>query len=330
MSGSVDTMQAKTIPVFVVVPPDVLLVDIAGPVEVLRYTNQEQQAIRFDYRHVSPEPEQIASIGLTLSGLLPLPDELPEGSLVVVAGSATTPDMAASRAGRQAITRWLRTAVVPGITLVTICSGALLAAEAGLLDGHDCTTHSDCLDDLRRLAPAARVQENRLFVEDGARFSSAGVSTGTDLMLHIVSSLTSAPVALSVARRMVLYMRRSGGDPQISPWLSGRNHIHPAIHRVQDAILREPARAWTLGELAAIGHLSDRHLTRLFRSHAGMSVTTYLNTIRVALARDILQNQRVDMETVAERAGFASPRHLRRVWAAHHALPPSHYRKADG
>lgn len=318
----------RIIPVYVVLPPHTLLMDVAGPVEVLRYANVEQEAILFDCHFVAARREQTTSIGLTLANLEPLPERLPEGAFVIVSGSiGKVPDPTLVEAERREIAVWLRRSVVPGITLVTICSGALMAAAAGLLDGHACTTHADCIDDLRHLAPGAQVLENRLFVEDGERYSSAGISTGTDLMLHLVAKLTSAATALSIARVMVVYMRRSGSDPQLSPWLSGRNHMHPAIHRIQDAIMADPARDWTLLQLAELGHLSERHMTRLFREHTDLTVTAYVNLMRVTLAREILAGTRLDMEAVAERSGFASPRHLRRIWSQHNDQPPSHYRR---
>lgn len=320
----------RVIPVYVVLPPRTLLLDVAGPVEVLRYANEEQDRILFDCHFVAAGQEQTTSIGLTLSRLEPLPERLPSDAFVIVSGSESEgAEPAAVTAEKAALTDWLGRVVHPGITLATICSGALLAGAAGLLDGRPCTTHTDCIDDLRRIAPAAQVLENRLFVDDGNRLSSAGISTGMDLMLHVVGKLTSVAVALAVARIMVIYMRRSGSDPQLSPWLSGRNHLHPAIHRIQDAILSEPARDWSLAQLAQLAHLSERHMTRLFREHAGLSVTAYVNLMRVTLARDMLSHSRLDMETVAERAGFSSPRHLRRIWAQHNALPPSHYRPSD-
>jgi transcriptional regulator GlxA family with amidase domain len=202
-------------------------------------------------------------------------------------------------------------------------------AEAGLMEGRNCTTHAECIADLRRLAPTAHVLDNRLYVEDGNCFSSAGISTGIDLMLHVVAQLTTAQVALTCARKMVIYLRRSGSDPQISPWLSGRNHIHPAIHRVQDAIMADPALDWSVTDLSALAHLSERHLSRLFREHAGMSLIDYVNLMRVTLARDIISQTRLDLENVAARTGFASARHLRRVWGQHYGLPPSQFRAAS-
>ncbi|MFN3508867.1 MAG: GlxA family transcriptional regulator [Allorhizobium sp.] len=316
------------IPVFILVPPDTLLIDIAGPLEVLRYANGEQDRIRFDYRYISAKPRQQTSIGLVLDGLDPLPETLPEQAILVISGSLTVGiEEIARNAELKELKRWLARAVRPDTRLVTICSGALLAAAAGLMEGYQCTTHAECLDELRALAPTASVLENRLYVEDGNRFSSAGISTGIDLMLHLVSRFASPQAALAAARKMVIYLRRSGQDPQLSPWLSGRNHIHPAIHRAQDAIMADPTRDWSLPGLAAIAHLSERHLSRLFREHVGQSVVDYVNLMRVTLAQELLKQSRLDMESLAQRAGFASSRHMRRVFAQHHGLSPSAFRK---
>ena len=316
------------IPVFILVPPDTLLIDIAGPLEVLRYANGEQDRVRFDYRYISAKPRQQTSIGLVLDGLDPLPETLPEQAILVISGSLTVGiEEIARDAELKELKRWLARAVRPDTRLVTICSGALLAAAAGLMEGYQCTTHAECLDELRSLAPTACVLENRLYVEDGNRFSSAGISTGIDLMLHLVSRFASPQAALAAARKMVIYLRRSGQDPQLSPWLSGRNHIHPAIHRAQDAIMADPTRDWSLPGLADIAHLSERHLSRLFREHVGQSVVDYVNLMRVTLAQELLKQSRLDMESLAQRSGFASSRHMRRVFAQHHGLSPSAFRK---
>ncbi len=317
------------IPVFILVPPDTLLIDIAGPLEVLRYANQEQDRVRFDYRYISTKTRQQTSIGLALDGLEPLPDSLPDNALLIISGSLTV-GMAeiARQAELKMLKRWLSATVRADTKLATICSGALLAAAAGLMEGYQCTTHAECLEELRSLAPTARVLENRLYVEDGNRFSSAGISTGIDLMLHLVGRFASPQAALAAARKMVIYLRRSGQDPQMSPWLSGRNHIHPAIHRAQDAIMADPARDWSLPGLAGIAHLSERHLSRLFREHVGLSVVDYVNLMRVTLAQELLKQSRLDMESLAQRAGFASSRHMRRIFVQHHGVSPSVFRKA--
>jgi transcriptional regulator GlxA family with amidase domain len=333
----------RCVPVYVVLPPRTLLLDAAGPVEVLRRANMEQERVRFDVHYVGPTPSVMTSIGLAMTGIEPLPDALPAEAMVIVAGSVEVIMPAARDAGGvphaaygsrsradgdndAAIVAWLRAAIRPGHTLVSICSGAVLAARAGLLDGYACTTHYSTCAQLAAIAPKARVLENRLYVEDRDRFTSAGVTAGIDLMLHLVARLTDHACALAIARYMVVYLRRGGADPQLSPWLEGRNHIHPAIHRVQDAVTADPARPWTLDALADVAGASARHLSRLFNEQVGMSITDYRNRLRVALARELLGHTRLDMERIAERAGFASTRQLRRAWRQLYTTPPNHAR----
>jgi transcriptional regulator GlxA family with amidase domain len=325
----------RAIPVLVVLPPQTLLLDVAGPIEVLRKANQIQERIRFDVRYVGPSERVTSSIGLAIGGIDALPPVLPDGAILVLSGSAdevlptarSGPETTDRHADEAAIVAWLKDVVRPGVTLVSICSGALLAARAGLLDGYECTTHFGSCEELARIAPKARVVENRLYVEDGERLTSAGVTAGIDLMLHLVARLVDAACAVTVARFLVVYLRRGGSDPQLSPWLEGRNHVHPVIHRVQDAIAAEPTRAWTLAALARKAGASPRHLSRLFNDHAGMSVPDYVSRLRIAVARELLGQTRLDMERVAERAGFGSTRQLRRAWSRFYASPPSAARR---
>ncbi|MBY3169342.1 GlxA family transcriptional regulator [Rhizobium laguerreae] len=324
-----DAAQHFDIPVFVVVPPRVLLLDVAGPIEVLRKANLEQRTVRFTATYIGPSATVGSSIGLAVTGVVALPERLPDNALVVIAGSADAP-MANSRpwdeqerADQAAIVGWLKRAIRPGIRLASICSGALLAAEAGMLDGRECTTHHACIEDLARLAPTARIRDNRLYVEDGDRLTSAGITAGIDLMLHIVAEVAGHTCALAVARYLVVYLRRGGSDPQLSPWLEGRNHIHPVIHRAQDAVVANPSQDWSVASLARLSGASPRNLSRLFNEQTGMSVTDFVNRMRVALAREMLSGSRLDMEDIAMRAGFGSARQLRRAWNRLNDGPPS-------
>ena len=325
------------VPVVVVVPPRVLLLDVAGPMEVLRKANSEQSAVRFDVTYAGPASAVASSIGLAIAGLAPLPETMPDNALVVVVGNSDVPlcgppdgvlsDRAADAVHEAEIVAWLKRTIRPGIRLATVCSGAVLAARAGLLDGYDCTTHHATIDELSRVAPLARVRENRLFVEDGERLTSAGVTAGIDLMLHIVAQAAGHGVAVNVARFLVVYLRRGPSDPQLSPWLEGRNHIHPAVHRVQDAVAADPAHDWSVEALANIAAASPRNLSRLFNAHTGMSVSDFVNRMRIRHARELIAGSKLDMETVAERSGFASARQLRRAWHRLHDAPPSHSRR---
>jgi transcriptional regulator GlxA family with amidase domain len=331
-AGADGRQQARCVAVFVVVPPRLLLLDLAGPLEVLRWANHVQSAVRFEVRYVGPCASLQTSIGLALARIEPLPASLPPATLVVLPGDVEqvmrwgedSPggSPAADAAAEDAIVAWLRKTIAPTHKLICICSGALIAARAGLLDDHACTTHHSCCAELARLAPRARVLENRLYVEDGACYSSAGITTGIDLMLHIVSRMTDQACAIAVARYLVVYLRRNGTDPQLSPWLEGRNHVHPAVHRVQDAIAADASKAWTLNRLARLAGVSTRHLSRLFNEHVGFGIAEYRNRLRVALAQEFLSQTRLSMERVAEQAGFGSARQMRRAWRRLHPGPP--------
>lgn len=322
----------RVVPVVVVVPPRVLLLDLAGPLEVLRKANLVQDALHYAVGFVGPAARAATSIGLALSGIGPLPPALPEGALVVVPGAADPPGGSGTVAPDEAraeaeIVAWLARSLRPGLRLMSICSGALLCGRAGLLDGYECTTHHAVAAELARLAPRARVRENRLFVADGERLTSAGITSGVDLMLHLVAREAGDATALAVARHLVVYLRRAGGDPQLSPWLAGRNHLHPAVHRAQDAVAADPARDWSVAALADLAHASPRHLSRLFNAHAGMSVSDYVNRMRLAVAQDLVTGSRLGLERVAERAGFASPRQFRRVWGRFRTGTPGALRR---
>jgi len=329
--------EVRHIPVFVVVPPRLLLLDVAGPLEVLRQANRVQSSVRFEVRYIGPTSSLQTSIGITLAAIEPLPQELPPQSWVVLAGDVEyvmlcggahgVGKSAADEEAERAIVTWLKTSVRPGHKLISICTGALIAARAGLLDGYSCTTHYLSYDELRGIAPRARILENRLYVEDGERYSSAGITAGIDLMLHLVHQSTNQSCAVAVAQYLVIYLRRSGSDPQLSPWLEGRNHIHPAVHRVQDAIAADLTKSWSLRALARLAGASDRHLSRLFHEHVGMSIPEYSNRLRVAYAQELLRETRFDMERVAEQSGFSSTRQFRRAWKRLYEGPPREARR---
>jgi len=309
--------------VYFVLPPRTLLLDLAGPAEALSMANRYQKEVSFELRYAGPAVSIHSSIGLWLTGITPLPKKIEQDAMIVVAGSS---HVAEKETGNDDIVQWLKHVAVSTRRLVFICSGALLAGKAGLLNDRYCTTHhSDC-NGLREIAPHARVLDNRIYVVDGNVYTSAGVTAGVDLILHLISEIAGPMCAVAVARNMVVYLRRTGADPQLSPWLDSRNHIHPVIHRVQDAIASDPARSWSLRQLSTMAHSSPRHVTRLFQLHTGITPVTYMNRLRVDLARQLLTNSQFGLDVVAERAGFRSVRHFRRVWAEYNNLSPGRWR----
>lgn len=295
--------------VYFIMLPNVLSLDVSGPAETLRLAGQ------FRLHYISPLPQITCSIGMTLSQLQPLPERLEDNAILVIPGVSTSPGDVNHQATEQA-RRWLAT-LQPDlqqqrITLVCVCSGALLAAQAGLLDNHQCTTHHDVIERLRQQAPTALVKENRIFVEDRSIYTSAGITAGIDLALHLINRQCGATRAMEIAREMVVYFRRSGDDPQLSPWLRYRNHLHPAVHRAQDVMAAEPEAEWSVPQVAEKAHVSSRHLARLFRSHVGISVREYHEQLRLAVAQQRLQ-QGYGLEKAALAAGFSSGRQLRRA-----------------
>jgi transcriptional regulator GlxA family with amidase domain len=306
--------------------PDTLLLDLAGPAEAFRLANQRLQqrgqAPAYRLRYLSAQPEVCTSVGLHLAQLEPLPASLPGGAAVVLLGQPTGAESPLKRPLPRVwadTRRWLARVVAPRLTtpasdlqLITVCGGALLAADAGLLGQHRCTTHHESLADLARLAPTCTVAGNRLFLVDGAVASSAGITAGIDLALHLIAQDCGAALAASVAQVMVVYGRRGPEDPQISPLMAGRSHLHPAVHRVQDAVCEQPAADWSLQQLAAVAHVTPRHLSRLFAQHVGTSPRQFVEGVRAALTERALDAGRGPKQALAE-AGIHGGRQWRRI-----------------
>lgn len=353
------------IDIYFVLLPNTLLLDLSGPAEVFAMANRCQPIgrdgapMRFKLHYICATDRIDTSIGLVLQGLAGLPETLEPEAMVFLTGTidpgspisgtqvdrppgiSTVPGPVIGTSGAsiaktgitpeiaQTIT-WLKTVAGFERRIACICAGALVAARAGLLDGRLCTTHhTDCAE-LQQLAPTAKVLDNRLFVNDGPISTSAGVTAGIDLALQIAAELCGPQVAAAVARNMVVYARRSGTDPQLSPWLGGRNHLHPALHRVQDAIAADPAHHWSMPELAGLACSSERHLARLFKDFAQTNAVDYIHRLRVALARELLAGSSLDLERIAERSGFGSARQMRRVWQKFDASPPGQWRQDHG
>ena len=310
-------MEAPIHVIFALLPRSLVL-DWAGPAEALRIANQvlasQGQAERFVLHFASPTPVSATSVGVALSGLEPLPSLLPAPAWVVTVGlpgqriAVDTPEA-------HALLHWLRGLRLAAgrLELVTVCAGAVLAAHAGLLAGRRATTHHQHLEELAAVEPRCDVVANRVFVHDGALHTSAGVTTGIDLMLHRIAQACGPAVAARTAQTLVVALRRGPHDPELSPFLHHRNHLHAALHRVQDAVAQQPQADWSVTAMAAIAHASPRHLTRLFMEHAGIAPLEYLRRIRLAVAEAALQAGH-SVTRAAELAGFHSDTQLRRAW----------------
>jgi transcriptional regulator GlxA family with amidase domain len=305
--------------------PELVLLDVAGAADAFRIAEREAPG-NYQLRFVSTQSTVRAAVGLHLDKLEPLPEHVPDHSVIVVTG-VTSKGLRLDSAPATTLMRWLTHAMDnETVTLMCVCAGSLLAAKAGVLAGRECTTHHEHIDDLMQMEPSATVHGNRIFVEDGRVFTSAGVTAGLDLTLYVIGQQLGHQVAAAVARDLVVYMRRSGGDPQLSPWVMHRNHVNPVLHRVQDAVIKDPAAPWSASRLAAVACMSARNLARLFAEHAGCSPLDYVQRLRVALARELVSNSEMGMERVAEKTGFSSAHQLRRVWRRWEEAPPTTHR----
>lgn len=315
--------RAQPIDILFVIAPHSLLLDVAGPAEAFRLADLHRGLRglppRFRLRFAGPQSRLPSSVGLTIADLEPFPASFTRPTWVVVAGQPTAKLRPVTPAVTATVT-WLQRTMGAALhdadtphRLIAICSGALLAARAGLCAGRRCTTHHELLAMLRALAPSAQVADNRVFVVDGALATSAGITAGIDLALHCIAEECGEALAASVAEDMVVYLRRSPRDPEQSPFLVHRRHLHAVVHRVQDAIVAKPERDWDMPALAEVGHATERHLLRLFMDHAGVSPLDYLRSIRLERARQALE-WGASVTRAAEVSGFRSALQLRRAW----------------
>ncbi|HKR63169.1 MAG TPA: DJ-1/PfpI family protein [Thermoanaerobaculia bacterium] len=287
-----------------VVLPQVEILDLAGPLQAFSEVPSKYRVRVCSYR------DRIeAHQGIVLADLDRLPD-VDASAIVVVPGM---PYAATQRVDRT-VTRWLANAARAGAHLASVCTGAFILGDSGLLDGRRCTTHWSRISELARRFPKARVLEDRLYVTDGDVTTSAGIASGIDMALAFIEQAEGPLVAAEVAREMVVYLRRDGAQEQSSVYLDYRTHIHPGVHRAQDFIVQNPRSRVTLSELANLAGMSPRSLTRTFRAATGISVHQFTTRVRAEFARTLMHDPGLTMDAIAQRCGL-SARQLRRLRA---------------
>ena len=298
------------IDVYFLILPNMMALDIVGPAETLKLAGEQ-----FNIIYVGYNDAERCSTGILVGDLKPLPTEIQDGSFIVLSGvsnSLVDFDNPESEMAKKWIIGFKSKVDEGKISVICICSGALLAGKVGLLDGRNCTTHHEILNRLKTCAPKAFVKDNLLFVEDRGVYTCAGIMAGIDLALSLVRVYCGNKTSMKVAREMIVYFPRAGTDSQNSPWLKFRHHHHPVIHRAQDVIISNLREKWPLDKLSKEVYVSPRHLSRLFKQYLNISVKEYQEQMQLILFDKYIK-QEGNLERSSYLSGFSSVRQLRRV-----------------
>jgi transcriptional regulator GlxA family with amidase domain len=289
-----------------------------GALCVFEFANKEVGEAVYDVHLLSETGGSIrSSIGISVA-TEPF-DDANFGTLIV-GGSAfigsLTPGVI--KFMRQALTRCRRVAAT--------CTGAFVLAEAGLLDGRRATTHWNRARELQARFPQVKVEADRIFIIDGSVWTSAGMTAGIDLVLAMVEQDLGADVARAVARQLVVYHRRAGGQSQFSALLD----LEPKSDRIQSALAyakRNLDKPMTVGQLAAAAHLSPRQFSRAFRAETGQSPAKAVENLRVEAARLMMEQSRHPIDVIARQTGFADRDRMRRAFLRAFGQPPQLIRR---
>ncbi|BBY11645.1 AraC family transcriptional regulator [Mycobacterium marseillense] len=305
--------------VVIVVFDGVTLLDVAGAGEVFVEANRFGADYRLKIASVDGS-DVTSSIGTRL-GVTDSLSAIDSADTVLVAGSDHLP----GRPIDPALVEAVRSVAGRTGRMASICTGSFILAQAGLLSGRRATTH---WHDTRLLARAFRdvtVEPDAIFVRDGDVFTSAGISSGIDLALALVEMDYGTELVREVARWLVVYLKRAGGQSQFSVLVEADPPPQSPLRAVTEAIAADPSADYTVKRLAALASLSTRQLTRLFQSELGMTPARYVELVRVDFARNALEAGRSVNET-AGMAGFGSIETLRRAFVNHLGISPKAYR----
>ncbi|MHC3472888.1 GlxA family transcriptional regulator [Streptomyces sp. 7R007] len=313
-------MSSKAHRVAILVYDGVKLLDVAGPAEAFAEANR----LGGDYRIAlvsATGADVTSSIGIRIAVDTAYASE-PGPDTFVVPGGDIFPRTAV---GRDLVEATRELAVRSG-RVASICSGAFVLGATGLLDGKRATTHWKIARELADRYPRARVEPDAIYVRDGTTYTSAGVTAGIDLALALIEEDHGPDVSRDVARALVVYLQRAGGQSQFSAPLQGPPPRTPALRQIVDLVTAEPAGNHSLSELARHLNLSPRHLTRLFREELSTTPARYVESIRFDIAKALLDQGHTATQA-ASLAGFPSYESLRRVFARELSISPAAYRR---
>jgi len=315
--------------VAILVYPGVQSLDVAGPLEVFsgasRLIEQEGRAApRYELRLLAAEPGPLrSSSGLTIT---------PDGVIGSVSTGIDTLIVAggAGRSGLEedpAILQWLRETAAGARRIASVCTGAFLLAAAGLLDGRRATTHWAHAAALERRYPRVLVEADPIYLRDGPVWTSAGVTAGMDLALAMVEEDLDRELALTIARHLVLFLRRPGNQSQFSATMRAQHPAREPLRELQRLIVEDVAGEHSVEALAARAHMSPRHLARTFRAETGVTPARYVERVRLEAARRRLEETLEPIAQVADACGFGTAETMRRVFLRVLEVGPAEYRR---
>jgi len=296
--------------------------DVLGPVEVFDHASREVPGA---YRVEVVGPTESGSVTMSSGvrlGVAPLPEPPQRHHTLVVAGG----EGARAATGDPAVVDWVARASRRAHRTASICTGAYLLAAAGLLDDRRATTHWEFCDAFADAYAKVQVQADPVFVRDGDVWTSAGVTAGVDMALGLVEEDLGPDVALAVARQLVVFFKRPGGQSQFSSALSAQQAARPALRELQAWIAGHLDEDLSVAVLARRATMSERSFARAFRREVGQTPAAYVETLRIEHARDLLEDGAPSLEGVARSSGFASAEVLRRAFRRRVGVSPADYR----
>ncbi len=314
-------------PVTIVCLPGLQPLDIVGPHEVFAGVgtlcrSRGIEDTGYDVRLAAATPGPFATqSGLSLVATQPLPTE-PTGTIVIPGG-----DGARSAARDEGLLAWVRRAARRVDRVASVCTGAFVLAAAGVLDGRRATTHWARTRQLADMYPLVEVEPDQLFVRDGKFWSSAGVTAGIDLALAIVEEDHGPEVAQTVARWLVMFVRRPGGQSQFAGPVWSEPAPPGPVRSAQELIIAEPAGDHRVPVLADHVGMSPRHFSREFTRLVGASPGRYVEQVRVEAARRLLESEDASVTAVARRCGFGTAETMRQAFVRRVGASPDEYRR---
>ncbi|MGW3288155.1 GlxA family transcriptional regulator [Streptomyces sp. NPDC001002] len=306
--------------VLVVLFDGVQSLDVTGPVEVFAGAEKGVPG-SYSIRTASLDGGPVR----TSSGLTLVPDEAlttasdPHNLLVPGGAGTRSPD--------PRLVDWLREHGTRAKRLVSVCTGALLLAEAGLLDGHRATSHWSVCEKLARDHPAVEVDPDPIYIRDGHLATSAGVTSGIDLALALVEEDVGREAALSIARHLVVFLRRPGNQAQFSAQLVAQTAQREPLREVQQWITEHPGDDLSVEALATRASLSPRHFARAFQTETGMTPGRYVDRVRLEHARRLLEDTSDGIEEISRACGYGTPEAMRRAFVKSLGTAPAEYRR---